>query len=47
MPKKPPRKQRTPTGYEIPLPKRRDVERDLKKIAALQRDRDRAKKPNP
>jgi hypothetical protein len=41
------RTQRTPKGYEIPVPKRGDVERDLKKIAAPQRDRGREKKPNP
>jgi hypothetical protein len=27
------RKQKTPKGYEIPVPKRGEVERDLKKLA--------------
>jgi hypothetical protein len=27
-------KQKTPQGHEIPVPKREDVERDLKKLIA-------------
>jgi hypothetical protein len=39
------KKQKTPKGHEIPIPKRSDVLRDLKKVAKGKRSTpDRAKK---
>lgn len=35
--------QKTPTGYEIPVPKRRDVLRDFSKIVAPLRSQDPSK----
>lgn len=37
-------KQKTPTGYEIPVPKRREVLRDFAKIVAPLRSQDPPKK---
>jgi hypothetical protein len=34
---KPKRTQKTPKGYKIPVPKRSDVESDLKKLAGSAR----------
>ena len=33
MPEEPELKQKTPQGHEIPVPKRKDVLRDLRKVA--------------
>jgi hypothetical protein len=42
--KKQPAKQKTPKGYEIPVPKRSQVLRDFAKIAAPLRSQDPPKK---
>lgn len=43
MAKKKPQTQKTPKGYEVPVPKRSSVLRDFKRVVAPQRDRDRPK----
>jgi len=39
------RKQKTPKGHEIPIPKRGDFLRDLKKAAAPERKKSRPRRP--
>ncbi len=40
-------KQRTPKGYEIPVPKREDVMTVFRKVAGQRQDRNQATKPKP
>ena len=44
-PSKPEPEQRTPRGLEIPVPKWREVMRDLEKVAKPSERRDRRQKP--
>ena len=43
MPKKKQPTQKTPKGYEIPVPKRSSVLRDFRRVVAPLRGRDRPK----